>query len=530
MRDPHISQQAIRNQPYNVIRVLKIFLSSPSDVASERQLVKKVVDHLNTIAFINEQVLLRLYAYEQDVPPATGKEPQKIVDQYMPTPDQVEIFICLLWNRMGTPFQDEKTGKRYLSGTEYEFTCAYQAHLATKKPAILLYRCVRSTDSRNVEPTQFANVRSFFDRFSGNSPDFKGLYKVYSAFDEFERLLFQDLAAIVREFVENDKPLASVQTPLPTAHDEDLTESFDRSNVKHMELRFILEYHQKAITDVCFAVDIPRFISTSRDRSLVFYDIEHRHIDFTLGKLQDDIQAVTYHPTSSLLAGVNQRGEVIIWNSGTYQRERTLITGQRYLTDVAFSTDGMLLCAISRKGTGWCWQTDTWNMTQVICQFTDAASSISFSSDSIYLAIACINGDLVVWDCQKWTQVTHQRFNGEVTVVRFIPGQPVLALGFEHGEIQLWDYKRSLLLASLIQHRERITDFAAVHEGQLLFSSGNDQRLVAWDVENRNSLFEIQTENDAPIALALHPKDTILAAGMASGRILWYMVRHQHLI
>ena len=49
--------------------------------------------------------------------------------------------------------------------------------------------------------------------------------------------------------------------------------------------------------------------------------------------------------------------------------------------------------------------------------------------------------------------------------MQFIPGQPVLALGFEYGEIQLWDYQRSLLLASLIQHRERITNLATMHDG-----------------------------------------------------------------
>ena len=208
--------------------------------------------------------------------------------------------------------------------------------------------------------------------------------------------------------------------------------------------------------------------------------------------------------------------------------DKTLLSGERYLTDVAFSTDGMFLCAISRKGTGWCWQTDTWDMSRVICQFSDAARSLTFSPDGIYLAIACINGALVVWDCHSWTQVINQRFNGEVTVVQFIPGQPLLALGFEHGEIQLWDYKRSLLLASLIRHRERITDLAAMHDGQVLFSSGNDQRLVGWDIEQRILLFELGTENDAPLALALHPQETILAAGMASGHILWYMVPHQY--
>lgn len=526
MRDPHSSQQSAGNQPRNVIRVLKIFVSSPSDVAVERQLVKKVVDQLNTIAFINEHALLKLYSYEQDVPPATGKGPQMIIDQYMPTPDQVDIFICLLWNRMGTPTQDEKSGKLYASGTEYEFICAYQANLQTKKPAILLYRCARPTDFRNVEPTQLAQVRAFFDRFSGNNPEFKGLYKIYSAVDEFERALFQDLTVIVRGLIEDGRPLASPESPPPIIHREEPFETFDRTNVRRTLLSFILSHQRKSITAICFAIDMPRCISASRDRSLAFYDIEHRQVDFILGNLHDAIQAIAYHPTASLLAGVNQRGEVIIWDTRTYQVEKTLLPGERYLTDVAFSTDGMFLCAVSRKGIGWCWQTDTWEMSRVICQFSDAASSLTFSPDGTYLAIACINGALLVWDCRSWTQVINQKFNGEITVVQFIPNQPVLALGFEHGEIRLWDYQRSLLLASLIQHRERITDLAPTHDGQLLFSSGNDQRLVAWDFEQRISLFELETENDAPLALALHPQETILAVGMASGHILWYTVHY----
>jgi len=522
MHDLHRTEQITHNHSHDVVRILRIFVSSPSDVAAERQLLKKVVDHLNTIAFVSEHVVLRLYAYEQNVPPATGKNPQKIVDQYMPTPDQVDIFVCLLWNRMGTPFHDETTGQHYLSGTEYEFISAYQANLKTQKPVILLYRCTRSTDSRNIDPPQFAHVRAFFNRFSGTNPDFKGLYKIYSALDELERILFHDLSAMIREFIEAYRLAVSLPISPPAVHAETIIEAFNRTNARQIKLHSILKYHQKAITDICFAFDISRFISASRDHSLAFYDVEHSRLDFTLGNLPDDILAIASHPTSSLLAGVNQRGEVIIWNVHTYQKERTLLSGERYLTDVAFSPDGLCLCAISRKGLGWCWQTDTWNMNRVVSQFNDAARSIAFSPDNIYLAIACANGSLVVWNRQNWTQVINQVFTSEITVVQFIPGQPALALGFEHGEIQLWDYKRSLLLASLIHHSERITALVALHDGQLLFSCGNDQRLVVWDIENRSSLFEINTENEAPTALALHPKETILAVGITSGHILWY--------
>jgi WD40 repeat protein len=524
MPDLHHPEYKASRTFHDMIRILRIFVSSPSDVAAERQLLQKVINHLNTIAFINEQVILQLYAYEHNVPPSTGKAPQKIVDHYMPTPDQVDIFVCLFWNRMGTPFYDDATSQHYLSGTEYEFTVAYQASIQTQKPAILLYRCIRSTDSRNIDPTQFANMRAFFDRFSGDAPDFKGLYKSYSDLDELERLLFHDLSVIIRELINTQN--LSLLAPIVPSLDQTkpITEAFNSTNFRQIRLHSLLRHHQKAITAICFASLKNQCISASRDRSLAFYDIEHQHLDFMLGNLSDTVQAIASHPTANLLAGVNQRGEVIIWNTLTYQREKTLQFGERYLTNVAFSPDGTLLCAISRKGLGWCWRTDTWELLRLVCQFNDAACSLAFSSDNLYLALACTNGSLIIWNRQDWTQLIQQTFRGEITVVQFIPGQPILALGFEHGEIQLWDYKRSLLLASLIHHRERITALIALHDGQVLFSCGNDQRLVVWDIANRTFLSEIETNQETPSTLALHHNETLLALGTTSGHILWYTV------
>lgn len=524
MEEPSLSQPLDPNQQYDVVRLrlIKIFLSSPSDVAEERKLARKTVDHLNSLPFINEHVLLRLYAYEEAVPPITVEEPQKSVDQYMITPDRVDIFVCLLWNRMGTPFQDEITKEHYLSGTEYEFIYAYQASLKRKQPVVLLYRCIRLADPKKIDPIQSARVNAFFGRFMGNDAAFKGLYKSYSTLDEFEQNLFQDLSKLINELMKNERlqhisavsPLAILASPSE--------EPFNLTNVKNINMSFMTKNHEKAILDVCFAAKRPHCISTAHDHSIAFYNVEHHIVDFTVDKLQNDIQAIAHHPGSHLLAGVNERGEVILWNTHTYQREKTLFSGERYLTDIAFSTNGAFLCAISRKGTGWCWQTDTWELRQVICQFQDAACSLAFSPDGVYLAIACFNGDLVIWNCQTWTLFKSYSFDGELTTVQFIPGKPILALGFEHGEIQLWDYSRSLLLASFIHHSERITDLAVLGNGQLLFSISTDQHLVGWDLEERKSLFEILTENDVPLTLAIHPKETIAVVGTASGRVLWY--------
>jgi WD40 repeat protein len=73
-----------------------------------------------------------------------------------------------------------------------------------------------------------------------------------------------------------------------------------------------------------------------------------------------------------------------------------------------------------------------------------------------------------------------------------------------------------------VQHSERITALVVLHRGQLLFSSGNDRRLIIWDLEKRLALLEIPTESAVPLALAVNADETILAVGTDQGHILSY--------
>jgi Domain of unknown function (DUF4062) len=174
------------------LRRIDVFISSPSDVYEERHIVKRVIDRCNRMDSIAEHYVLRLLDYEARVPAEVGKRPQTIVDNHMMKAGSSDLFICILWHRMGTPVTQEETGERFQSGTEYEFVDAYRNNQRHKKPYILLYRGMKPCPPE-ADPEQLRAVVAFFKRFEGEHAELKGLYKSYKSNEEFNEELFQDI-------------------------------------------------------------------------------------------------------------------------------------------------------------------------------------------------------------------------------------------------------------------------------------------------------------------------------------------------
>ncbi|MEM6528068.1 MAG: hypothetical protein AAF653_07215 [Chloroflexota bacterium] len=179
------------------IQRLDIFISSPSDVAPEREIVLRVIEKLNRLSYIRERYLLHPLLYEGEVPPAVGMPAQTVVDTYMTEAKDSYLVICILWARMGTPFTHPETGVEWISGTAYEFTTAYESRREHDTPQILLYR--KTTDNPQADPDQALKVQAFFRRFRGADKDFDGLYKRYAELTEFENMLFEHVERIISE-------------------------------------------------------------------------------------------------------------------------------------------------------------------------------------------------------------------------------------------------------------------------------------------------------------------------------------------
>ena len=208
-----------------LVTAAEVFISSPDDVAGERQALVRVIERINRLPQVRDHYVLRPFRYES-VSPRAGDKPQIIVDRACHVSD-CYVVICILWNRMGTPFTHPSSGKRFRSGTEYEFLTAYESLKSseTGSPLILLYRkdltqlplFSRMLSFRRANKSQNQLVAKFFRDYENQlTPPF-GLYSRFSETHQFEEESFFHIL----DLLHSRPPRGESAATLPNIVEED---------------------------------------------------------------------------------------------------------------------------------------------------------------------------------------------------------------------------------------------------------------------------------------------------------------------
>jgi hypothetical protein len=128
------------------VPLVRIFLSSPGDVAEERSLALQLIDSvLPKLPHLRERVHLQLIAWDDpaaQIPMLATETPQESVNAARLRPATCDIVLVVLWSRMGTPLPDsvrKPSRKPYLSGTEWEYEDAVNSP-QQPRPDVLIYR------------------------------------------------------------------------------------------------------------------------------------------------------------------------------------------------------------------------------------------------------------------------------------------------------------------------------------------------------------------------------------------------------
>lgn len=161
---------------------IKIFLGSPGDVQTERRYVEQVVDELNRTVAADKKVFLRLVS-SSNVFPGYGKDGQTIINQQIGNMSEYDLFIGIMWKRIGTPTPRAK------SGTAEELGRAVQAFNRRQKPKIWFYfRTSAPPTKTQAEAKQLIEVLAFKDKFRKRS-----LFREYKTTAIFRDLLREHL-------------------------------------------------------------------------------------------------------------------------------------------------------------------------------------------------------------------------------------------------------------------------------------------------------------------------------------------------
>lgn len=200
---------------------LRIFISSPGDVAEERvianNLVRRLADeyaHRLWIepVFWEHEPLLATETFQKQIPP----------------PRECEVAICILWSRIGTRLPADITrqedspfgpvGSRYASGTEYEFEDAAKGFEKNGNPQLLVYRktatpLVDISDEKKLmrRLEQKRALDQFVEKwFFNEDATLKAAFHAFATTSEFERVLEEHLRKLIRRRLES-LPAASAE-------------------------------------------------------------------------------------------------------------------------------------------------------------------------------------------------------------------------------------------------------------------------------------------------------------------------------
>jgi WD40 repeat protein len=212
------------------MRRVRIFISSPGDVAEERDRARQVIEQLQRW-YGSDRVQLEPVLWE-DLPLQFDSSFQRGIDAVLSASAGIDIAVFILWSRLGSPLGGSlrrPDGSEYKSGTEREFELMLAARAATggKRPALLAY--VRTDDEafhqtlkgKSAEELkalveQLQSAKSFVEE---NFRDAEGRnLRAYHSFDAplgFARRLKVHLRSLVDELISAEAPPSPRWTRAP---------------------------------------------------------------------------------------------------------------------------------------------------------------------------------------------------------------------------------------------------------------------------------------------------------------------------
>jgi len=201
---------------------VRILVSSPSDVQSERDALETAINELN-LSRPNSDRRFELIRWETHSSPQAGPDTQAILNQQLT--NDYDIFLGILWHRIGT------ATPRADSGTVEEFDQAYARF--EKNPsdvAIMFYFKTAPPPLEDIQPEQLVRVREFRETLKK-----RALYQQFSGLDEFTSLVRIHLTRWLTALEHRDRNRDT--QAIPSNDDEKsqgILDLFERANTNMM--------------------------------------------------------------------------------------------------------------------------------------------------------------------------------------------------------------------------------------------------------------------------------------------------------
>lgn len=194
---------------------IRVFLSSPGDVAEERRLAIETMRALEDGPLLRDRVNLQVVAWDDpaaSAPLDARETPQASVNRWAGRPADCDLTLVILWSRLGTPLPASLAradGSRFASGTVWEVEDAIAAnrpvfvYRRTEKPRIEL-----DDPAFDAKRAQYDAVRRWFDGLRDSDGAWRSGVNEYATPAQFQPLLRAHLESFIGRLLTGDRGAA----------------------------------------------------------------------------------------------------------------------------------------------------------------------------------------------------------------------------------------------------------------------------------------------------------------------------------
>lgn len=188
------------------IQRIRILLSSPGNLSSDRLAVQEVAKQINNDSGRRDGFHIEVVTWETHTRPAIGQESQAVINEQFPK--DIDIYVGLLGVYFGKPT------KKWRSGTEEEFRLAYESWKATSSPEIMFYFSDSDVSPNEIDASQLQMCKEFRHEIS----ELGVRYEKYFNLADFKIELLRHLSGAVYEVLKNGPQNGDLTEPQEQLH------------------------------------------------------------------------------------------------------------------------------------------------------------------------------------------------------------------------------------------------------------------------------------------------------------------------
>jgi WD40 repeat protein/energy-coupling factor transporter ATP-binding protein EcfA2 len=209
------------------------------------------------------------------------------------------------------------------------------------------------------------------------------------------------------------------------------------------------------VTSVAFSPDGKMLAIGSFDSTVMLWDIstEAKPIPLPLKDAEKEkhlgtIWSVAFSSDGKILATGSADRKIKLWDTSNGEILGTLLGHTDDVLNIAFSPDDELLASGSSDNTAKLWEVATRKELATLSGHTSAVKFVAFSPNGMRLITRDDDASVKLWDTVinqpellvRWQELVkfHSDDSNKIQSLAFSPDGMMLAIGREHGDVELW--------------------------------------------------------------------------------------------